>query len=64
MLIADKGVLSWIVKYTVEELKDYTLKDIAEFIEGIEIASIPVYPGMVKTEVIVGMPTEDAVPNE
>lgn len=64
MLIADKGALSWIVKYTVEELKDYPLKEIAEFIEGIEIASIPVYPGMVKTEAIVGMPTEDAVPNE
>lgn len=63
-LIADKGVLSWIVKYTVEELKDYPLKEIAEFIEGIEIASIPVYPGMVKTEAIVGMLTEDAVPNE
>lgn len=63
-LIADKGVLSWIVKYTVEELGDYPLKEIAEFLEGIEIASIPVYPGMVKTEAIVGMPTEDAVPNE
>lgn len=43
-------MLSWIVKYTVEELGDYPLKEIAEFIEGIEIASKPVYPGMVKTE--------------
>lgn len=64
MIVADKSVLSWIVKYTVEELKDYTLEEIAAAIEGIEIAAIPVYPGMVKTEVIVGMPTEDTVPNE
>ena len=64
MIVADKSVLSWIVKYTVEELKDYTLEEIAEAIEGIEIAAIPVYPGMMKTEVIVGMPTEDTVPNE
>lgn len=63
-IIADREVLSWIVKYTVEELKDYTLKEIAAFIEEIEVAAIPVYPGMVKKEVIVGMPTEDAVPNE
>lgn len=63
-IIADKGVLSWIIKYTVEELKDYSLENIAASIEGIEVAAIPVYPGMVKTEAIVGMPTEDAVPNE
>ena len=25
-IIADKGVLSWIIKYTVEELKDYSLE--------------------------------------
>lgn len=63
-IVADRGVLSWIIKYTVEELKDYTLEEIAALIEGIEVASMPVYPGMVKTEAIVGMPTEDAVPNE
>ncbi len=63
-IVADKSVLSRIIKYTVDELKDYTLEEIAAAIEGIEIAAIPVYPGMVKTEAIVGMPTEDVVPNE
>lgn len=63
-IVSDKGVLSWIIKYTVEELKDYTLEEIAASIEGIEVAAIPVYPGMVKPEAIVGMPTEDDVPNE
>lgn len=63
-IVADKSVLSWIIKYTVEELKGYTLEEIAATIEGIEVAAIPVYPGMVKTEAIIGMSTEDAVLNE
>lgn len=38
-IIADKGVLSWIIKYTVEELKDYSLEEIAASIEEIEVVA-------------------------
>ena len=31
-IVADKGVLSWIVKYTVKEMKDCTLEEIADAI--------------------------------
>ena len=63
-IVADKGVLSWIVKYTVKEMKDCTLEEIADAIEDIEVAQVPVYPGKRRTEAIIGMPSEDKVPNE
>lgn len=63
-IVADKGVLSWIVKYTVKEMKDCTLEEIADAIEDIEVARVPVYPGKRRTEAIIGMPSEDKVPNE
>ena len=31
-IVADKGVLSWIVKYTVKEMRDCTLEEIANAI--------------------------------
>lgn len=55
-LTSDKNILAWIVKYTVEELKDCTLREIADCIEGNpEIAEIPVYPGKRKTDAITGI---------
>lgn len=63
-IVADKGVLSWIVKYTVKEMRDCTLEEIANAIEDIEVAETPVHPGKKKTEAITGMTTEDKVPNE
>ncbi|MBO5055480.1 MAG: hypothetical protein J6C64_03875 [Lachnospiraceae bacterium] len=64
-LTSDKNILAWIVKYTVEELKDCTLREIADCIEGNpEIAEIPVYPGKRKTDAITGMSMEDKVPGE
>lgn len=63
-IVADKGVLSWIVKHAVKEMKSCTLNEIANAIEDIEVALIPVYPGKRRQEAIIGMTTEDKVPNE
>ena len=63
-IVSDKGILSWIAQYTVEELKDYNRDEIAAAIEGVEVAEVPVYPGKKKTEAITGMSTVDKVPNE
>lgn len=63
-IVADKRVLAWILKYTVRELSECTLKEIEEAIEDIEVAVIPVYPGRKRTESITGMSTQDKVPNE
>ena len=78
-IISDRTILSWIAKYAVTELKDYSIPVIRSCIEGEpEVAAVPVYPGETKagkakdssfkqkneTEAITGLPTEDKVPNE
>lgn len=63
-ITADKGILSWIVKYTVKELKDCTFEEIADAIENVEVAEVPIYPGKKKPGAITGMSTEDKVPGE
>lgn len=63
-IVADRGVLSWIVKYTVRELKDCTLEEIAGAIGQVEVAKAPVYPGRTRPEAVAGMQTQDTVPNE
>ena len=64
-LVSDRTILAWIVKYTVRELRDNTIEEIKAAIEGEpEIAMVPVYPGRKKPDAIVGLPTENKVPNE
>ena len=64
-LVSDRTILAWIVKYTVRELRDNTIEEIKAAIEGEpEIAMVPVYPGRRKPDAIVGLPTENKVPNE
>jgi hypothetical protein len=63
-IVSDKGVLSWILKYTVEELQDCTLEEIRNAIEDVKVAAVPLQPGRKIPEVITGMSTEDKVPNE
>lgn len=64
-LLANKQVLSWILKHTVEEFRDYTYEEIEGCIEGEpEIGTHPVHPGKRKTEAITGMNTESKIPNE
>lgn len=67
-LLSNKQILAWILKYTAEEFKDYSIAEIIEAIEGTpEIGTVPVNPGLVKVtdaENITGMSNEDNVPNE
>ena len=64
-LLANKQVLSWILKHTVEEFRDYTYEEIENCIEGEpEIGTHPVHPGKRKTEAMTGMNTESKIPNE
>lgn len=65
-LLANKQILSRIMKRTVEEFKDLPVEEIMECIEGDpSIAAIPVYPGKLpENEMIAGQNTEDKVPNE
>lgn len=63
-LLSDKTVLSWIMKYSMEEFKDYSIEQIRECIEGEpEVASCRVRPGYTP-EAITGMANEDKVPGE
>ena len=63
-ILSDKQILAWILKYTVKEFKQYSIKQIIPCIEGVpEIGTCKVRPGH-DSEVIDGMNTEDAVPGE
>ena len=58
MLLANKEILCWILKETVEEFEDMQIPEIKECIEpGIEIASMAVHPNT--PDKITGMSTED-----
>lgn len=64
-ILADKNILSWILKYSVHEFSDYAIKDIYECIEGeILVSRVPLDAGVTNTTVISGMNTEDTVPGE
>ena len=63
-VLAQKQILSWIMKYTVREFMDLPLDVIEECIEGDpEISTVKVNPGETN-EKITGMPNEDKVPGE
>ncbi len=63
-LLSDKTILAWIMKYSMEEFKNYTIEEARECIEGTpEVAKIRVRPGHTP-EAIVGMNTEDKIPGE
>lgn len=58
-ILSAKIILAWIMKFSMEEFKDYPIEEIMTSIEGEpEIATIPVYPGKVKPEAITGLTTE------
>ena len=63
-VLSDPQILAWILKYTTEEMKDYSMKQIISCIEGKpEVGSRYVRPGhYVKS--VNGMNTEDSVPGE
>ena len=65
-LLADIQVLSRILKYTVEEVKDLTIEEIIECIDdqSIEVGTALVDPGLTNTGRIENVQTENSVPNE
>ena len=66
-VLAQKQVLSWIMKYTVREFMDLPLDVIEECIEGDpEISTVKVNPGETNeiNETINGMTNEDKIPGE
>lgn len=77
-IVADKGILARIIKEIVVEMKEYSLEEIEGAIEGVEISEVPIYPGKAvqrplkqekksedrKPQAIIGLATEDKVPNE
>lgn len=73
-IVADKTILAWIAKYTVQELKEYSIPTIVSCIEGEpEISEVPLQPDNQKKmteqtkeqpEKISGLSTEDKVPGE
>ncbi len=63
-ILANKNILSWILKHCATEFKDLSISEIMNCTEGEpEIASVSVYPGK-QTDKITGVGTEDIVPNE
>ena len=65
ILLSDKQVLARIMKYTVEELRDYDIEFIMDCIEGeVEVSKYTVRPQLPKKEKITGMNTESTIPGE
>lgn len=65
VILSDRDILAWILKYAVREFKDCSIDVIRECIEGApDVGNVPTYPGMKKMGAIEGQNTEDAVPNE
>lgn len=64
-LLADKQILSWILKYTLIEFADMEVSDIRGCIgDDIEVDTRPVEPGLSNLGRIKGALTEDSVPGE
>ena len=64
-LLADKQVLSWILKYTIREFHDMAIPDIMACIgDDIAVGSVPVGPGLTGLGRVRESKTEDSVPGE
>ena len=64
-LLSDKQILSWILKYTVEEFQEMSIEDIIGCIgDDIEIGTRPVDAGLSNLGRVRGTVTEDNVPGE
>jgi hypothetical protein len=63
--LADKQILAWILKYTLEEFKDYEITEIISRIgDDIEVSQVPLDAGQTNLGRIKATATEDNVPNE
>ena len=64
-ILANKHILSWIMKHTMKEFKEMDILDIVKCIEGeVDVGIVPVAPGMTNLVIITGDTTESAIPNE
>ena len=64
-VLADRTILSWILKHTTAEFRDMTIRQIQACIEGEpEISEIRVEPGATNHSRITGDANEDKVPDE
>ena len=63
-LLADKQVLARILKYSLEEFKNYSFNEIMAMIDEPEVGNIFVEPGLSNLEKAKLLSTEDSVPNE
>lgn len=64
-LLADRQILSRILKYTIEEFRDMDIQDIMDSIsDDIEIGTKPVDAGLANLGRVKGTATEDNVPGE
>lgn len=63
-VLSDKTILAWIMKFSMEEFKDYSIWEIRECIESEpEVGVVNVRPGHTP-EAIIGNLTEDQIPDE
>lgn len=64
-LLADRQVLSWILKYTVQEFHDMDISDLmARIGDDIAVGSVPIDPGLTNLGRVRESRTEDSVPGE
>jgi hypothetical protein len=64
-ILANKFILAWILKGSIEEYNDISAHEIINYIENEpEISSVPVEPSMTNMPVIHGINTEDNVAGE
>lgn len=64
-VLADRTILSWILKHTTAEFRDMTIRQIQACIEGEpEISEVRVEPGATNHSRITGDTNEDKVPDE
>ena len=62
-ILADKQILSWILKWTTAEFQDMEIPEIMGYIENPSVSEIPVFPGLTN-QAIDGMPNESKINNE
>ncbi len=64
-LLADKQILSWILKYTIREFQNMAIGEITACIgDEIEVAAVPVDPGLTNLGRVQETLTEDNIPGE
>lgn len=65
-LLADIQILAWIIKYTVDEVRQLEIQEIIKCIdaETIEVGTKPLDPGLTNAKRIENTQTENSIPNE